>query len=87
MPRAQPLGERVVALAQGVRRPRRRGDLHREAALTDRGAGEERYTEPERFCGKLALENKILKKGAGDIASAGDFYENAKMESFFRTLR
>jgi hypothetical protein len=63
MPRAQPLGERVVALAQGgVRRPRRRGGLHREAALTDRGAGDEGYAEPERFCGKLALENKILKK-------------------------
>ena len=55
MPRAQPRGERVVALAQGVRRPRRRGGLRREAALTDRGAEEEGYAEPERFCGKLAL--------------------------------
>jgi hypothetical protein len=50
-------------MAQGGVRGKRRRNLHREAALLARGGPREaRVAELERFCGKLALENEILKK-------------------------
>ena len=54
---------------------RREYDARGEAAFTERQpSGEEalqaRVAELERFCGKLALENEILKKGLSRYHSA-----------------
>lgn len=70
--RAQSGRERAAQMAQGVRGKGRRG-LHREeAALLSRGGSvEARVAELERFCGKLALENEILKKGLSRHHSGG----------------
>ena len=50
-----------------MRRPKEY-EARAEAAFTDKQlsgseAPQARIAEPERFCGKLALENEILKKG------------------------
>jgi hypothetical protein len=60
MPRAQSLRERALEMEKRVRRSRR-SSLHRKATFSNE-ALQARIAELERFCGKLALENEILKK-------------------------
>src|SRR5215207_8015501 len=60
LPRAQPLRERALEMAQGIRSPRR-GSIHRKQ-VSGNEALEARIAELERFCGQLSLENQILKK-------------------------
>jgi hypothetical protein len=61
LPRAQPLKKRAAALEARVRGPWRSG-IHRKR-LSESEALEKKVAELERFCGKLALENEILKRG------------------------
>ena len=64
-------------LAQSVLlRWRKEYEVRGEAAFTDKQlsgteALEARIAELERFCGKLALENEILKKALGGSRSNG----------------
>jgi transposase len=64
-------------LAQSVLlRWRKEYEVRGEAAFTDKQlsgteALEARIAELERFCGKLALENEILKKALGSSRSNG----------------
>jgi transposase len=55
---------------------RREYEARGEAAFTEKQlsqteALERRIAELERFCGKLALENEILKKGLHEYRSSG----------------
>ena len=62
LPRAQPRTERV--LLKWRRQYQARGEAaFTEKQLSESEALEQKVAELERFCGKLALENEILKKG------------------------
>ncbi len=64
---AQPGRELALQVAQGVR-GQGGGGVQRETDLGDGGSGA-RIAELERFCGKLALENEILKKASRTVMS------------------
>jgi transposase len=70
MSRAQPLRESVLL------RWRKEYEARGEAAFTEKQLSESKALEAkiaelERFCGKLALENEILKKGLSRHRSGG----------------
>jgi transposase len=68
---------REHSLSQSVLlRWRREYEARGEAAFTEKQlshteALEQRIAELERFCGKLALENEVLKKGLQKYRSSG----------------
>ena len=68
--RAQPLRERAFEVAQGEYEERGEAAFT-EKQLSHSEALEARIAELERFCGKLALENEILKKGLSRYRSGG----------------